>query len=130
MDSTGRLNNTALHSAAENAEVNFFLPFTTDDVQVEVMRELIGNGLSLSSKNSRLAALQMSSTKLLCFLFFHKNLSALIFFHKKPLICAFVFPQKPLCFCRGESPVHLAAGAPGSHGDIRHKKCDHVMIII
>ena len=63
MDSTGRLNNTALHSAAENAEVNFFLPLTTDEVQVEVMRELIGNGLSLSSKNSRLAALQMSSTK-------------------------------------------------------------------
>ena len=73
MESTGRLNNTALHSAAENAEVNFCLPLTTDEVQVEVMRELIGNGLSLSSKNSRLAALQMSSTKTFVLFVFPQN---------------------------------------------------------
>ena len=57
MESTGRLNNTALHSAAENAEASFYVfawrASLISRSQVEVMTELIGNGMSLGSTNSR-----------------------------------------------------------------------------
>ena len=57
MESTGRLNNTALHSAAENAEASFYVfawgASLIGRSKVEVMTELIVNGISLSSTNSR-----------------------------------------------------------------------------
>ena len=63
LESTGHLNNTALHSAAENAKVKPFLVTSICHSKVEVMRELIGNGLSLSSSNSRSVALCLNLLK-------------------------------------------------------------------
>ena len=73
LESRGHLDNTALHSAAENAEVKTLLLFGSMCVtqsQVDVMRELIGNGLSLSSTNSKLIILCLKVSKNQCaFLF-------------------------------------------------------------
>ena len=90
LESTGHLNNTALHSAAENAKVKTFsghldMPF--------------------QGRGDERAYRQWPELEL-----FKQQVSSTLFESQKRFC---------LSLCRGESPVHLAAGAPGSHGDIR-----------